>query len=47
LGQYDIIIKIKIENPKKLGNFVLNKIRMIEGIKDTRTLTGAFSLRGS
>jgi len=46
LGWYDIIIKIKIENSKKLGNFVVNKIRKINGITDTRTLTGSFSLTG-
>ena len=47
LGWYDIIIKIKIENPKKLGDFVLNKLRKIKGITDTRTLTGSFSLTGN
>jgi hypothetical protein len=47
LGWYDIIIKIKIENSKKLGDFVLKKIRVIKGITDTRTLTGSFSLKGN
>ena len=47
LGWYDIILKIKIADSKKLGNFVLNKIRKIKGITDTRTLTGSFSLAGN
>lgn len=47
LGWYDIIIKINIENSKNLGDFVLNKIRNIKGITDTRTLTGSFSLSGN
>jgi DNA-binding Lrp family transcriptional regulator len=46
LGQYDIIIKIKIDDYKKLENFVLNEIRKINGISDTITLTGTFSLTG-
>jgi len=47
LGWYDIIIKIRIDDSKKLGNFVLNKIRTINGVTSTRTLTGSFSLKGS
>ena len=47
LGWYDIIIKIKISDSKKLFDFVVNKVRRIEGIADTRTLTGSFSLSGN
>lgn len=47
LGWYDIIIKIKITDSKKLGNFVINKIRKIGGIAETRTLTGSFTLSGN
>ena len=43
-GKHDVIAKIKINDYEKLGSFVINKIRIIEGIKNTRTLTGAFSL---
>lgn len=44
LGEYDIIAKIRVENFEKLGKIVLKEIRTIEGIKSTKTLTGAFSL---
>jgi DNA-binding Lrp family transcriptional regulator len=44
LGRHDIIAKLKVKNYENLENFVTNNIRKIEGIKDTSTLTGAFSL---
>jgi len=44
LGWYDIIVKIEAKDYVNLGNFILNRIRSIEGIDDTRTLTGPFSL---
>jgi DNA-binding Lrp family transcriptional regulator len=47
LGWYDLIAKIGIDNPNFLGEFVIDSVRKIEGITDTRTLTGAFSLKGS
>ena len=40
-GEYDIIAKIEAEDYEKLGNIVVNKIRVIEGVIDTKTLTGA------
>ena len=46
LGMYNIIAKIGVKDSEKLSKFVLNKIRTIEGIADTRTLTGTFSLTG-
>jgi DNA-binding Lrp family transcriptional regulator len=46
LGGYDIIIKLKIEDISKLDDFVTGKIRQINGIKKTTTLTGAHSLKG-
>jgi DNA-binding Lrp family transcriptional regulator len=46
LGWYDIIVKIGMDDSTRLGNFIVKKIRKIEGIKDTRTLTGTFSLEG-
>ena len=39
-GEYDLIAKIQAENFKNIGNIVINKIRTIEGIIDTKTLTG-------
>ena len=39
-GEYDLIAKIQAENFENIGNIVLNKIRTIEGIIDTKTLTG-------
>ncbi len=43
-GEYDIIAKIEAENFEKLGELVVNKIRSIEGVIDTKILTGAHSL---
>jgi DNA-binding Lrp family transcriptional regulator len=40
-GEYDLIAKIQAENFEDIGDIVLNKIRTIEDIKDTKTLTGA------
>ena len=39
-GEYDIIAKIKAEDAEKLGKIVIDKIRIIKGIADTRTLRG-------
>ena len=39
-GEYDIIAKIDTENFEKLGQIIVNKIRSIEGVIDTKTLTG-------
>jgi Lrp/AsnC family leucine-responsive transcriptional regulator len=39
-GECDIIAKLKVDNLESLPNFVANKIRSIEGVKDARTLTG-------
>jgi len=38
-GEYDIA-KIEAEDFESIGNIVVNKIRTIEGIIDTKTLTG-------
>lgn len=38
-GEYDLIAKIKAEDYEKLGKIV-SKIRSIEGIINTKTLTG-------
>ena len=39
-GEYDLIAKIEAENFESIGEIVLNKIRTIDGIIDTKTLTG-------
>ena len=39
-GEYDLIAKIQAENFENIGDIVLNKIRTINGIIDTKTLTG-------
>jgi DNA-binding Lrp family transcriptional regulator len=39
-GEYDLIAKIEAEDYDSIGKIVLNKIRTIEGVVDTKTLTG-------
>ena len=39
-GEYDLIAKIEAQDFDKLGKIVINKIRSIEGVIDTKTLTG-------
>jgi DNA-binding Lrp family transcriptional regulator len=39
-GEYDLIIKIKAEDYERIGEIVIDKIKTIEGITDTKTLTG-------
>jgi DNA-binding Lrp family transcriptional regulator len=38
-GEYGLIAKIESEDFDKLGSIVVNKIRSIEGIIDTKALT--------
>jgi hypothetical protein len=33
-----LIAKVKIDSKEKLGNFILNKIRPIDGVIDTKIL---------
>ena len=40
-GEYDLIAKIEADDFEKLGEVVVSKIRLIEGVIDTKTLTGA------
>ena len=44
-GEYDLIAKIEAEDFERLGNLVVNKIRSIKGVIDTKTLTGTQSLK--
>ena len=39
-GEYDLLAKIEADDFESLGVIVVNKIRSIEGILDTKTLTG-------
>ena len=39
-GECDIIAKLKVDEIESLPKIVTTKIRSIEGVKDTRTLTG-------
>ena len=39
-GEYDLIAKIKSNDFVELGNIVLDTIRSVNGVIDTKTLTG-------
>lgn len=39
-GEYDLIAKIEAENLDQLGEIVTKNIRTIEGVIDTKSLTG-------
>ena len=39
-GEYDLIAKIEADSFENIGDIVVNKIRVIEGIIDTKTLAG-------
>jgi DNA-binding Lrp family transcriptional regulator len=39
-GEYDLIAKIEAEDFEKLGEIVIDKIRSVKGVIDTKTLTG-------
>ena len=45
-GEYDILLKIESDNIDSIGNVVINKIRSIQGVMDTKTLIGTKSLSG-
>jgi DNA-binding Lrp family transcriptional regulator len=44
-GEFDLIAKIEAEDFEKLGELVVEKIRSIKGVIDTKTLTGVQSLK--
>ena len=44
-GEFDLIAKIDAGDLEKLGEFVIKKIRSIKGVTDSKTLTGAESLK--
>ena len=39
-GEYDLIAKVKADDFDKLGKIVASKIRSVEGVINTKTLTG-------
>lgn len=39
-GKYDFIAKVESKDYDKLGNVIVTKIRSIEGVMSTKTLTG-------
>jgi len=46
-GEFDILVKIQSPDIDSIGNVVINKIRAIKGIMDTKTMIGTKSLAGS
>ena len=44
-GEFDLIAKVEPEDFEKLGELVVEKIRSIKGVIDTKTLTGTQSLK--
>jgi len=44
-GEFDLIAKIEAEDFEKLGEIIVEKIRSIKGVIDTKTLTGTHSLK--
>lgn len=39
-GEHDLLVKIDIDDYNKLGNIVIDQIRSIKGVEDTKTLAG-------
>ena len=39
-GEYDIIVKVIGKSMDEIGRIVVEHIRTIDGVKDTKTLTG-------
>jgi DNA-binding Lrp family transcriptional regulator len=39
-GEYDLIAKIEAKDYESIGEIIITKIKTIEGITDTKTLTG-------
>ena len=38
-GEYDLIVKVEAKDVDTIGNLVVDKIRTIPGVRDTKTLT--------
>lgn len=39
-GEYDLIVKVDAKDYSELGKIVVEQIRTIDGVIDTKTLTG-------
>ena len=37
-GVFDLIIEVEFDNAKELDDYVFNKLRRIEGVKETETM---------
>lgn len=40
MGEYDLIAKIEAKDFEQLGEIIVNYIRSVKGVIDTKTLTG-------
>ena len=40
-GEWDVLAKLEIANAEELGNFVMQKVRPLKGIRITSTLIAA------
>lgn len=40
-GEYDLIAKVIVDDFDELSDVVFNKIRTLDGVTETKTLTGA------
>jgi len=45
-GEYDILLKIETADIDSIGDVVINKVRSLKGVTDTKTLIGTKSLSG-
>ena len=39
-GEYDLIVNVEVKDFETLGRFVTEKVRTIDGVIDTKTLSG-------
>lgn len=39
-GEYDLIAKVEASDLETLGDIVVNKLRVVEGVVNTKTLAG-------
>jgi DNA-binding Lrp family transcriptional regulator len=39
-GEYDVLVKINAKDFNQIGKIVINKIRSVDGVIDTKTLPG-------
>lgn len=45
-GEFDILVKIEASDIDSIGSIVINQIRAIQGVMDSKTLIGTKSLSG-